>query len=74
MKKILKHFPKYDDKITNIEDVKGDMQVNVIARIVRIPRIRTFDKNGKEGKVLSWKFRIKLVKYNSHSGTETQIL
>ena len=46
-------FPKYDDKITNIEDVKGDMQVNVIARIVRIPRIRTFDKNGKEGKVLS---------------------
>ena len=29
------------------------MQVNVVARIVRIPRIRTFDKNGKEGKVLS---------------------
>ena len=46
-------FPKYDDKITNIEDVKGDMQVNVVARIVRIPRIRTFNKNGKEGKVLS---------------------
>ena len=48
-----KTFPKYDDTITNIEDVKGDMQLNVVARIVRIPRIRTFDKNGKEGKVLS---------------------
>ncbi len=48
-----KTLPKYDNKITNIEDVKGDMQVNVVARIVRIPRIRTFDKNGKEGKVLS---------------------
>ncbi|MBZ2164994.1 OB-fold nucleic acid binding domain-containing protein [Methanobacterium spitsbergense] len=46
-------FPKYDDKITNIEDIKGDMQVNVVARILRIPKIRTFNKNGKEGKVLS---------------------
>ena len=35
---ILKHFPKYDDKITNIEDVKGDMQVNVVARIVQNPQ------------------------------------
>ena len=48
-----KTFPKYDDTITNIEDVKGDTQGNIVARIVRIPRIRTFDKNGKEGKVLS---------------------
>lgn len=46
-------FPKYDDKITNIEDIKGDMQVNVVARILRIPNIRIFNKNGKEGKVLS---------------------
>ncbi|WP_048191937.1 OB-fold nucleic acid binding domain-containing protein [Methanobacterium sp. SMA-27] len=46
-------FPKYDDKITNIEDIKGDMQVNVVARILRIPKIRTFNKKGKEGKVLS---------------------
>ncbi len=46
-------FPKYDDKITNIEDIKGDTQVNVVARILRIPKIRTFNKNGKEGKVLS---------------------
>jgi replication factor A1 len=46
-------FPAYDDKITEIKDIKGDTQVNVVARIVRIPRIRAFDKNGKEGKVLS---------------------
>jgi len=47
------NFPKYDDRITDIKDIRGDTQVNVIARIVRIPRVRTFDKNGKEGKVLS---------------------
>ena len=52
-------FPKYDDKITNIEDVKGDMQVNVVARIVRIPKTRTFNKNGKEGKVLSMEIQDK---------------
>ena len=46
-------FPKYDDKITDIKDVRGDTHVNIIARIVRIPRVRTFDKNGKEGKVFS---------------------
>jgi replication factor A1 len=47
------NFPKYDDRTTDIKDIRGDTQVNVIARIVRIPRVRTFDKNGKEGKVLS---------------------
>jgi len=52
-------FPKYDNKITNIADVKGDMQVNVVARIVRIPRTRTFNKNGKEGKVLSMEIQDK---------------
>jgi replication factor A1 len=52
-------FPKYDDKITNIVDVKEDMQVNVVARIVRIPKTRTFNKNGKEGKVLSMEIQDK---------------
>jgi replication factor A1 len=50
---IFKAFPKYDDSITQIKDIKGDMMVNVIAGIIRIPRIRTFDKNGKDGKVAS---------------------
>jgi len=52
-------FPKYDDKITNIADIKGDTTVNVIARIVRIPKTRTFNKNGKEGKVLSMEIQDK---------------
>ncbi len=47
------NFPKYNDGLTDIIDVKGDIQANVVARIVRIPRIRTFNKNGKEGKVAS---------------------
>ena len=50
---IFKAFPNYDDSITPIKDIKGDMQVNVIAGIIRIPRIRSFDKNGKDGKVAS---------------------
>jgi replication factor A1 len=52
-------FPKYDDKITNIADIKGDTTVNVIARIVRIPKTRIFNKNGKEGKVLSMEIQDK---------------
>jgi replication factor A1 len=47
------NLPSYQDKITDIADIKGDMEVNVIARIIRIPRIRTFDRNGKDGKVVS---------------------
>jgi replication factor A1 len=47
------HIPKYEEKITPLSDIKGDMEVNVIARIIRIPRIRTFDRKGNEGKVVS---------------------
>lgn len=46
-------FPTYDDKITPLKDIKGDMEVNVVARIIRIPRIRSFDRNGRDGKVVS---------------------
>lgn len=46
-------FPPYNDKITPLKDIKGDMEVNVVARIVRIPRIRSFDRNGRDGKVAS---------------------
>ncbi len=47
------NLPPYKEEITNITDIRKDMEVNIIARIIRIPRIRTFDKNGKEGKVAS---------------------
>ena len=46
-------FPAYNEDITNIEDIKPDTKVNIIARIVRIPSIRSYEKNGKEGKVAS---------------------
>ncbi len=46
-------FPPYNDKITPLKDVKGDMEVNVIARVIRIPRVRAFDRNGRDGKVAS---------------------
>ena len=46
-------FPAYDDKITPLKDIKGDMEVNIVARIIRIPRIRSFDRNGRDGKVAS---------------------
>jgi len=47
------NLPETKTEITPLCDVKGDMEVNVIARIIRIPRIRTFDRNGSEGKVVS---------------------
>lgn len=46
-------FPEYDEKITPFNEIKGDMEVNVVARVIRIPRIRNFDRNGREGKVAS---------------------
>ena len=47
------YMPPYQEKITPLRDVKGDSEVNVIARVIRIPRIRSFDRNGREGKVVS---------------------
>ena len=46
-------FPVYEESITNIADIQGETKVNIIARIVRIPTIRSYEKNGKEGKVAS---------------------
>ena len=46
-------FPAYEEEITKIADIQPDTKVNIIARIVRIPTIRSYEKNGKEGKVAS---------------------
>lgn len=46
-------FPVYEENITNIVDIEPETKVNIIARIVRIPTIRTYEKNGKEGQVAS---------------------
>lgn len=46
-------FPKYNEEITNIVDIQPDDTVNIIARIIRVSNIRTYEKDGKEGKVAS---------------------
>ena len=46
-------FPPYTEDITNIKDIQPDTKVNIIARIIRIPTVRTYEKNGKEGKVVT---------------------
>lgn len=46
-------YPEYIEEITQIKDVQPDTKVNVIARIIKIPPIRSYNKNGKEGQVAS---------------------
>ena len=46
-------LPSYQEEITSIDAIEEDQEVNVIARIIRLPGIRTFDKDGKDGKVAS---------------------
>ena len=46
-------FPAYEEEITKIIDIEPETKVNIIARIIRIPTIRSYEKNGKEGKVAS---------------------
>ena len=58
------NLPPYEEKITDIKDIKDDMEVNIIARVTRIPKIRTFDRNGKEGKFVSLEIQDKSGKTN----------
>lgn len=46
-------YPTYTEEITPIKDVEADTKVNIIARITRIPPVRSYNKNGKDGKVAS---------------------
>lgn len=49
------NFPKYNEVITNIEDIEfaENVTYNIIARIIKIPNVRSYEKNGREGKVAS---------------------
>ena len=49
----LSKYPAYEEEITKIADIPPETKVNIIARIIRIPTIRSYEKNGKEGKVAS---------------------
>ena len=46
-------FPVYEETITDIADIEPETKVNIIARILRIPTVRSYEKNGKQGKVAS---------------------
>lgn len=45
-------LPQFEEKITDIKDIKEETEVNIIARVTRIPRTRTYESNGKEGKFI----------------------
>ena len=46
-------YPVYEQTITPIAEIEPETKVNIIARISRIPTIRSYEKNGKHGKVAS---------------------
>ncbi|MDR3063287.1 MAG: replication protein A, partial [Methanobrevibacter sp.] len=48
------NLPEYQENITSISDLVPDTTANVVGRIIRISPIRTFDSNGKQGKVASF--------------------
>ncbi|MEA4956788.1 hypothetical protein SDC9_28863 [bioreactor metagenome] len=53
------NFPDYEELITPIEDISPDTSVNIIARLIRVPKIRTYEKNGKKGNVSSLELKDK---------------
>ena len=82
-------YPVYTEVITDIGDIDADETVNIIARIIRIPTIRTYEKNGKKGKVTSlelqdrtgkisytlWNNNVDLIKsLDLHDGDTVKIL
>ncbi|MDR2623916.1 MAG: replication protein A [Methanobrevibacter sp.] len=54
-----KTLPEYEEVITPIDDISPDEKVNIVGRIIRVTSTRTFDKNGKEGKVRSFEIKDK---------------
>lgn len=46
-------FPIYNEVFTDIGDIVPDETVSIIGRVVRVPSIRSYESNGKKGKVTS---------------------
>lgn len=46
-------FPVYEEKITQIADIKPDETVSIIGRLIRVPKPHAYESNGKKGKVTS---------------------
>lgn len=51
-------FPEYEEKFIKIGEITGDQsEVNVMGRIVHISPIRTYKRDGKEGKMAAIKLK-----------------
>ncbi len=47
-------FPVFTESFTDIKDiVPNDEEVSILGRVIRIPSIRSYESNGKKGKVTS---------------------
>lgn len=47
------NFPKYEEVITPITEIEPDKDINIVVRLIRVPKIRSYEKNGKEGQLTS---------------------
>ncbi len=46
-------FPVYNEVFTDIKDIIPDKKVSIVGRLIRVPAIRSYESNGKKGKVTS---------------------
>ena len=46
-------FPKYEEKITPISEISHEGNISILGRLIKVPKPRSYDSNGKNGKVLS---------------------
>jgi replication factor A1 len=46
-------FPVYEEKITPISEISHEGNISILGRLVKVPKPRSYDSNGKNGKVLS---------------------
>jgi len=46
-------FPEYSEIITPINEIRPEGEINIIARVIRVSSIRTYQRDGKEGHVAS---------------------
>ena len=46
-------FPVYEEKITPISEISHEGNISILGRLIKVPKPRSYDSNGKNGKVLS---------------------
>lgn len=46
-------FPAYEENFTPISEISHEGTVSILGRVIKVPKPRSYDSNGKNGKVLS---------------------